>query len=118
MSEEVLYKLTTAADWSTAQAAGEVAWSAIDRRDGFMHLSTAAQVLETARLHYAGAGDLVALEIPRSEIDAGVKFELAPKRGEMFPHYYGRLAAASVSRARPLAQQTDGSFRFAGEEGA
>lgn len=37
-----LYKIVSSADWRAAQSAGLVAWSAVDRRDGFMHLSTAA----------------------------------------------------------------------------
>ncbi|MEQ8177618.1 MAG: DUF952 domain-containing protein [Amphiplicatus sp.] len=118
MSEEILYKLVRAPDWATAEASGVVVRSAVDERDGFMHLSTAAQALETARLHFSGATDLLALEIPRAGIDAKLKFELAPKRGEMFPHLYGQLPAASVRRARALVQQTDGSFVFADGERA
>lgn len=118
MSGELLYKLVRAPDWAAAEASGIVARSAVDERDGFMHLSTAAQVLETARLHFSGVSDLVALEISRASIEADLKFELAPKRGELFPHLYGPLPAAKVGRARPLVQQTDGSFRFASGEGA
>ncbi len=113
MSEEILYKLVSAPAWAAAQSSGHVGWSAVDERDGFMHLSTPAQVLETARLHFGGVSDLIALEIPRASIEADLKFELAPKRRELFPHLYGQLPAAKVRRARALVQQPDGSFRFA-----
>ncbi|MEQ8934370.1 MAG: DUF952 domain-containing protein [Amphiplicatus sp.] len=118
MSDEILYKLVRAPDWAEAEASGVVARSAADERDGFMHLSTAGQVLQTARLHFAGASDLLALEIPRSMVEAALKFELAPKRGEHFPHLYGALATANVRRARSLVQRDDGSFAFADGEGA
>lgn len=118
MSEDILYKLVAAPDWAAAEASGVVGRSAVDERDGFMHLSTSAQVLETARLHFAGVRDLVALEIPRAQVEANLKFELAPKRGELFPHLYGSLSAAKVRRVRPLVQQADGLFVFADGEGA
>ena len=54
---------------------------------------------------------LLALEIPLMAIAADVKFELAPKRGERFPHLFGRLRAEHVSRALSLTRATDG-FQF------
>ena len=41
-------------DWRAAQAAGEYRGSADDRRDGFLHFSTAAQVRASAARHRAG----------------------------------------------------------------
>lgn len=117
MSGEVLYKLMRASEWARARADGVAPWSEADRRDGYMHLSTPSQVLETARRHFAGADDLVALAVPRAAIDGALKFELAPKRGELFPHLYGPLPAAAVTRVRPLAPRREGGFVFAdGEE--
>lgn len=113
MSGEVLYKLMRASDWARAEAEGVAPWSDADRRDGYMHLSTPAQVLETARRHFAGARDLLALAVRRAAIEGALKFELAPKRGELFPHLYGPLPVAAVTGVRALVPQTDGSFAFA-----
>lgn len=105
-----LYKIVSGGEWRAAQANGIVAWSAVDRRDGFMHLSTAAQVLETARLHFSGKPDLVALEIDPSRLDGAVRFE-ASRGGDLFPHLYGDLSVDAVIRARRLLEE-GGAFRF------
>jgi uncharacterized protein (DUF952 family) len=108
---EFVYRLATAEEWAAAVETGAVPTRDIDERDGYFHLSTRAQALETARLYFADAEDLLALEIPLDEIAVDTKFELAPKRGEMFPHLYGTLAATQVSRAIRLVQTADG-FAF------
>jgi uncharacterized protein (DUF952 family) len=110
-----LYKIVSGAEWRAAQSDGLVAWSAVDRRDGFMHLSTAAQVLETARLHFSGTPDLVALEIGPSRLDGAVRFE-ASRGGELFPHLYGDLSVDAVIRVRRLCEE-GGVFRFNEEFG-
>ena len=99
---DFVYRLASASEWEAAQQNGAVPKREIDLKDGYFHLSTREQALETARLHFAGADDLMALEIPRRAVADKLKFELAPKRGEAFPHYYGDLLAAHVTRAIPL----------------
>jgi uncharacterized protein (DUF952 family) len=106
----IVYKILRAAAWSSC---GEVVpWSDDDRRDGFMHLSTAAQALETADKHFKGATDLLALEIDERAIAAALKYE--PSRGGApFPHLYGELPRAAVIRVRLLVQSAKGRFAFA-----
>lgn len=108
---EFVYRLATPGEWLTAQETGVVPARDIDRRDGYMHLSTREQTLETARLHFADALQVLALEIPLAGIASNVKFELAPKRGEGFPHLYGDLLAEHVTRAFQLEWNGDG-FSF------
>lgn len=91
-----LYRIASRAEWRAAQAAGVVPEREIDKRDGYMHLSTREQVLETARLHFAGSDDLLALEICGAQCADAVKFELAPKRGEAFPHLYRPLKSEEI----------------------
>ncbi|MBI1364402.1 MAG: DUF952 domain-containing protein [Alphaproteobacteria bacterium] len=102
-----MYRLIAAADWQAARSAGLVPLRDIDRRDGYLHLSTGDQVLETARLHFAGAADLVALEIDESALEGDIKFEPA-RGGELFPHLYGTLPVSAVRRARRLLAAADG----------
>ncbi|MFQ5563354.1 MAG: DUF952 domain-containing protein [Parvularculaceae bacterium] len=110
---EFVYRIITAEDWADALESGVVAYAEIDKRDGFLHLSTREQALETAAIHFSGRKNLLALEIPFEAIFAAVKFEPAPGRGGvLFPHLYGSLAARHVARAIPLLENDDGSFRF------
>lgn len=113
-----LYRLLGADDWRAAQADGLVPFNADDRRDGFMHLSTGGQVLETARRYYQGRKDVLALEIDPGAVEGEIRYELAPKRGELFPHLYGDLPVSAVRRAQALFLREDGAFVFAGDGGA
>ena len=105
---EFVYRLATGAEWVEAQKTGRVPLRSIDEKDGYIHLSTRDQLLETARLHFADAKDLLALEIPLQPIASHVKFELAPKRGEEFPHLFASLKASDVKQALCLVSANDG----------
>jgi uncharacterized protein (DUF952 family) len=111
VTPQSVYRLASAAEWREAEGTGVVPLREIDRRDGYIHLSTRKQVLETARLHFSGADDLLALEIPLAPIADLVKFELAPKRGEAFPHLYGELRREHVRAVIPLVRK-DTEFSF------
>ena len=90
-----IYKILPRAEWALAREAGRFEGSAVDRRDGFIHFSTAAQAQETARRHFAGQADLVVLEVEAGDLGAALRWE--PSRGgELFPHLYGPLNAADV----------------------
>lgn len=83
-----VYKLLTGADWEAASALG-VTCTALDERDGYVHLSTRAQVAETARLHFAGAEGVRLLRYAVADLPP-LKWE--PSRGgQIFPHLYARL---------------------------
>ena len=110
-NHECVYRLASVAEWRAAQSAGIVPQRDIDKRDGYMHLSTRDQLLETARLHFAGAHDLLALEIPLAAIAERLKFELAPKRGEKFPHLYAELRVEHVANVITLRRDGD-EFAF------
>jgi uncharacterized protein (DUF952 family) len=90
-----IYKITPRADWMAAHEAGRYEGSPLDRQDGFIHFSTAAQAQETARRHFAGQADLVVLEVEADDLGGLLRWE--PSRGgDLFPHLYGALAASLV----------------------
>ncbi len=96
---EFVYRLATGEEWAEMQKTGAAPKREIDVKDGYFHLSTRDQALETARIHFSGVDGLLALEIPLADIKAQTKFELAPKRGEEFPHLFGELLLRHVKRA-------------------
>ncbi len=102
-----IYKILRREEWLDAQKAGTFAGSDIDRRDGYIHFSTAAQVLETARRHFREQSDLVVLEIDVARLGPGLAWE--PSRGgALFPHLYASLAPESVLRVHPAPLGADG----------
>ncbi len=107
----VAYKLVDRAEWTTALAAGAYAGSAVDLADGYIHMSTAAQLAETARRHYAGRRELVLVEVDLAPLGAALKWE--PSRGgDLFPHLLAPLPAIPEATQRGLSVDADGVMRF------
>ncbi len=112
-----LFHICRREDWRAATDAGRYRGGAIDRRDGFIHLSTASQLPETAARHFAGVDGLVVLEIRGAALAPALKWEPAPD-GTPFPHHYGEIATGWVDRIHPLERGPDGRhlFGFLGED--
>lgn len=109
------YKLVEAAEWEQARGAGVYEGSAIDRADGYIHLSAAAQLGETARRHYAGRRDLVLVAVDLAALGEAVRWE-ASRGGELFPHLYASLPLSAAAAERRLSVREDGELIF--EDGA
>ncbi len=102
-----VYKILTRAAWAEAEASGAFQGSPLDVKDGYIHLSTAAQAEETARLHFKGEGDLI---LAAFEAEAfGDKLKWEPSRGgQMFPHLYAPLPTASAVAIHGLPLDAEG----------
>ena len=107
----VAYKLVDRAEWAAALAAGSYAGSAVDRADGYIHMSTASQLAETARRHYAGRDDLVLVEVALGPLGEALKWE-ASRGGDLFPHLFAPLPATAEAPQRPLSVDAQGVMRF------
>lgn len=107
----MIYKICTATEWAEAEAKGEFTGSAVDIADGFIHFSTAAQVEETARRHFAGQPDLVLVAVDPDTLGETLKWE--PSRGgDLFPHLYGVLRVDVVEFTDSLSLGENGTHVF------
>ena len=97
MPGEHVYKVLRASEWQEAQTRGVITGSADDLRDGFIHLSTHAQLAGTLERHFAGETGLVVLEIAADRVSAALKWEES-RGGALFPHLYGVLPLNAVIR--------------------
>jgi uncharacterized protein (DUF952 family) len=98
-----IYKLVSRPEWQAAKAAGAFLGAAVDLADGYIHFSTGAQAVETARKYFAGLPDILIVGFEAEALGPGLKWE--PSRGgDLFPHLYGPLdpALAVEERAAPL----------------
>ncbi len=106
-----IYHLARVADWDAAAASGEYRVSTLDRtldEVGFIHASRADQVAATAERFYRDvAGDLVVLEIDEHGLDVR---EEDGGAGEVYPHVYGPIPVASVTRVVRAWFEDDGGF--------
>jgi uncharacterized protein (DUF952 family) len=92
-----LYHLVARAAWDAAIAAGTYAPDSL-AREGFIHLSTAAQWPRTRERFFAGVADLVLLAIDPTDLP--IRYE--PADGDHFPHLYAALPIAAVLSTTPV----------------
>lgn len=108
---QTIYHVCRAEEWQAAQAVGAYAGSSQDATDGFIHFSTAAQVIESAAKHRAGQSDLVLLAVDTARLGEALKWE--PSRGgQLFPHLYGRLPLGAVTSVTDLPLDGAGRHLF------
>jgi uncharacterized protein (DUF952 family) len=106
---EFVYKIATEAAFAPSRGGPTFAGMPIDAADGYMHFSTAAQLAETLRLHFAGQGGLVLLAVRSADLGDGLIWE--PSRGgALFPHLHGGpLPISAIAWEAPLSVAADGS---------
>ena len=103
----LIYKIVPRVEWMAS--AGDYDGSAQDKADGFLHFSTAPQLVETLALYYADADDLI-LVAATADACEGLKWERSASRGTDFPHLYGPLTCDAMKWARPITRDADGTF--------
>jgi uncharacterized protein (DUF952 family) len=108
---QMIYHMCPEAAWREAVVAGEYRGTEDDRRDGFLHFSTAAQITESARRHRAGQSGLVLIAVDAARLGGRVKWEKS-RGGDLFPHLYGPLYPAEAARIDPLPLSPGGEHIF------
>jgi uncharacterized protein (DUF952 family) len=123
MSEDRIYHLALADEWSAAVTSG----TAYERstlgvslaEQGFVHCSFAGQVQRIADLVYRGRTDVVLLAVDPRRLRSEVRVE-APsatggdeagggsRDGDRFPHVYGPLDLEAVVAVTPVPLGADG----------
>ncbi len=111
MSAPLIYHICRAEEWQAAEAAGSYAGSSQDRADGFIHFSGPGQLVASAAKHRAGQEGLLLIEADAAKLGPALRWE-ASRGGALFPHLYGALPLAAVTRTWPLPLGDDGRHRF------
>ena len=111
MPGTLIYHLARQADFDRARACGRYDGAREDAADGFMHFSTAAQVVESAARHRTGEPDLILVAVDPDRLGGTLRWEAA-RGGALFPHLYGPLPLDAVAWTRPLAVGPDGRHCF------
>lgn len=107
----LVYKVLTPQEGAEFDLAGEVPFSPDDRRDGFVHLSTRAQLAGTLERHFAKEGEVRILAVRAGSLGDALRWE-ASRKGEAFPHLYGRLRARDVITEWRVARGPEGRFEL------
>jgi len=97
----LIYHICRRAEWARAASLGRYEGSSQDRADGFIHFSTAEQIVESAARHRAGQDGLVLLAVEAARLGRDLRREKS-RGGIPFPHLYDALQMDHVKWAREL----------------
>ncbi len=104
----MILHITSRAEWNEAQQRGEYVAPSL-QTEGFIHCSTAKQVVAVANAFYRGQNDLVLLNVDEARLSSEVKWE--PPAGpvaeghsqsDKFPHVYGPINLSAVASVLDL----------------
>jgi uncharacterized protein (DUF952 family) len=110
MVEKIAYKVLNAADWQTLQS-GVFEGSAADLADGYIHLSTAAQLAGTIAKHFAGQLALTIAAIDLELLHKDIRWEVS-RNGALFPHLYTAMRLSAVIAFGPVVFDSQGNIQL------
>jgi len=115
-TESFILHLASKAAWLTSAKEGRYAPESLST-EGFIHCSTASQIVGVANTFYRGQRGLVLLVIDPTRLRAELKWEppaepepTHAREGELFPHLYSSLKPDAVVKVIPFEPDADGLF--------
>ena len=95
----VIYKVLTEEEWKHATSLGYVT-TELDKKDGFIHLSTSKQLALTLHLYFKDYKNVILLEINQDSINDEILYEEAKSSSRLgkFPHLYGKLLIQNIKK--------------------
>jgi uncharacterized protein (DUF952 family) len=113
-----LYHIATREAWAEAEHRGVYEAPSL-KTEGFVHCSTAAQVLPAARRFFAGQTGLVLLVIDPTRLTSILKWEqvlddpasVPGEQASAYPHIYGPINLDAVQEVLDLEPGPNGEFR-------
>ena len=98
-----VYKILREYEWEEAKESGQII-TALDKQDGFIHLSTSSQLAATLAFFFKDSDSLQLLQLNLDKIDETqlVYEDLYPKeskRKSAFPHLYSQLITDQVLKS-------------------
>ena len=95
-----VYKILKEYEWEKAKESGQIT-TALDKQDGFIHLSTAPQLAATLDLFFKDSDSLQLLQLNLDKIDeTKLIYESSypndGKRKSAFPHLYSQLMTNQI----------------------
>ena len=102
-----VYKIARQTEWEEIAHTGHFTGSADDRRDGYIHLSAAAQVRTTWDKYFRNENNLLLVALEAVRLGPALKWETS-RGGEKFPHLYAALPIEWVHSVVPIRRDDDG----------
>lgn len=107
----IIYHVADDAAWRQALETGWYNPHSL-KAEGFLHASTHEQLAETLTTHFTTAREVLVLHIVDRRVKDILRWELAPSRGQDFPHLYGKLSVHAVEDVSILNRKPDGTWEL------
>ncbi len=104
-----IFKIFTQAEWGQFQQNGVFEGSALDKSDGFIHISAGPQLQGTLDKWYTNGAAVVIAAIDPANLEAHLKWEVS-RDGAEFPHYYAPLEMAHIEAHYDLSPDAQGRY--------
>ncbi len=95
--------------WKRSSSRGQYTEESL-QSEGFIHCSTAEQVVDTANKHFKGQSGLVLLKIDTSDIVSVIAYEANRDSGETYPHIFGPINHDAIKEVIEFPASSDGTF--------
>jgi uncharacterized protein (DUF952 family) len=95
MKQKLIYHIVTIKEWELQKNNVFYKHPTLES-EGFIHTSTIDQIDATIKRYYANEKKVIILTIDVSKVHAEIKYELAPKVNQLFPHIFGELNLDAV----------------------
>ena len=95
------YKVLKSDEWADASSTGQIITD-LDKKDGFIHLSTASQLAATLSFYFQDSEEVILLELDLDKINKDKLLYEGPypnegKRKSPFPHLYSELITDQIA---------------------
>jgi len=111
MPDTTAYKVLTSDQMTALETDGTFSGAPVDLEDGYIHMSTAAQLQETLDKHFAGQDGLWLAAVDLDALGESIKWEES-RGGQLFPHIYGALPLDAVIAYSEVHYEPDGRLRL------
>ena len=105
----IIFHITKRHAWTRAKAEGSYRTEMFPI-EGFIHCSTADQVIQVANIRFRGQNGLVLLSIDTDKVTAKIIYENLEGGSQLFPHIYGELNIDAVVQVAEFEPGAEGYF--------
>ena len=103
----IVYKILLEKEFLTLKSQKVSYGSAVDKKDGFIHLSTANQLKETLDIHFSNSKSVYILAFESVRLD-GLAWETS-RNNDLFPHLYGKIHFENIKK-KIILKKNQGHF--------
>ena len=97
----IIYKIIRQEELAAAQQSGVFEGSSDDKRDGFIHFSSASQLAGSLNKHFSGESGLLIAAVDADTLGRDLKWEES-RNGDLFPHLYRSISLSEFKQVRPV----------------